>query len=127
MTGFDPASFRDPSGRLFRHAGALYRTCSPQALASFARARESGLLSALESGGVLIPTTLVESAAEGLSSSEVGAHVLKQPELALVSYSYEWSFSMLRDAARLTLDALEICLAKGFVLKDATSSLRRAR
>ena len=55
MTGFDPASFRDPSGRLFRHAGALYRTCSPQALASFARARESGLLSALESAGCAGP------------------------------------------------------------------------
>ncbi len=34
MIGFDPASFRDPSGRLFRHGGAIYRTCSPQALAT---------------------------------------------------------------------------------------------
>jgi len=121
MTGFDPASFRDPSGRLFRHAGALYRTCSPQALASFTRARESALLSALESAGLLIATALVDSAAEGLLPAEVGPKVLKQSELSLVSYSYEWSFSMLRDAARLTLDALENCLAKGFVLKDASS------
>ena len=28
---------------------------------------------------------------------------------------------MLRDAARLTLDVLDACLAKNFVLKDATS------
>lgn len=121
MTEFDPASFRDPSGRLFRHAGALYRTCSPEALASFVRARESGLMGELETAGILVPTTLVDSAAEGLSPAEVGQQLLKQPELAMVSYSYEWSFSMLRDAARLTLGALEICLAKGYVLKDATS------
>ena len=50
-----------------------------------------------------------------------GRQILKQPELPLVSYSYEWSFSMLRDAARLTLDVLDACLAKNFVLKDATS------
>ena len=121
MTGFDPASFRDPSGRLFRHAGALYRTCSSEALASYSRARESGLIDTLESSGQLVPTTLVSAEAEGLSPAQVGQQLLKQAELPLVSYSYEWSFSMLRDAARLTLGVLDACLAKNFILKDATS------
>jgi SAM-dependent methyltransferase len=121
MTGFDPASFRDPSGRLFRHAGAIYRTCSPEALSTFVKARDAGLVDALTSSGLLISSTLVDSAAEGLSPAEVGVQVIRQPELPLVSYSYEWSFSMLRDAALVTLRALEACLDKGFVLKDATS------
>ena len=121
MTGFDPASFRDPSGRLFRHAGSLYRTCSPDALTAFTRARESGLIEALTTSGLLVPTSLVESGAEGLPSAEVGSHVLKQAELPLVSYSYEWSFSMLRDAALLTLAVLDACLTRHFVLKDATA------
>src|SRR5262245_25771179 len=104
MTRFDPASFRDPSGRLFRHSGSLYRTCSVEALNAYTRARESGLLDQLEASGRLVPTTVVSAEAEGLSPADVGPHVLKQPELPVVSYSYEWSFSMLRDAARLTLD-----------------------
>jgi SAM-dependent methyltransferase len=121
MTTFDPASFRDPSGRLFRHAGAIYRTCSPEALKSFESARAAGLLKELTAAGLLVPSTLVESASEGLSPAEVGDRVIRQPELPLVSYSYEWSFSMLRDAALATLHALDVCLGKGFVLKDATS------
>jgi SAM-dependent methyltransferase len=121
MTGFDPASFRDPSGRLFRHRGAVYRTCSPDARATFLRARDAGLLDRLTSLGLIVPSTLVASEAEGLLPSEVGAEVIRQPELPFVSYSYEWSFSMLRDAASATLRTLECCLDHGFVLKDATS------
>ena len=121
MTTFDPASFRDPSGRLFRHAGAIYRTCSPEALASFDRALKTGLVEALTSSGLLVPSTVVESAREGLSPAEVGDRVIRQPQLPLVWYSYEWSFSMLRDAALTTLRAMTLCLDKGFVLKDATA------
>ena len=121
MTEFDPASFRDPSGRLFHHASSVYRTCSSESLASFNRARDAGLIDALIAGGFLVPTSLVESAAEGLSPAEVGTHLLKQARLPVVSYNYEWSFSMLRDAAHSTLAALDLCLTRGFVLKDATA------
>jgi hypothetical protein len=121
MIGFDPASFRDPSGRLFRHAAAIYRTASPDALAVLRQARATGLLDALERDGLFLPTEIVESRAEGLEPSEVGDWVVRQPQLPLVTYSYEWSFSMLRDAALRTLDALGVALAHGFILKDSTS------
>jgi hypothetical protein len=121
MIGFDPASFRDPSGRLFRHDGVVYRTCSPQALADLRRAIDVGLLDALTTAGLLVPSTLVESASAGFSRAEVGEILIRQPAIPFVSYSYEWSFSMLRDAALVTLRALDLCLSKGFVLKDATA------
>ena len=121
MVGFDPASFRDPSGRLFRHNGFVYRTCSPEALATFISARSGGLLESLTSRGLLVPSVLADSAAEGLSLRRSASSVIRQPELPFVSYSYEWSFSMLRDAALVTLDTLDQCLARGFVLKDATA------
>jgi SAM-dependent methyltransferase len=121
MTQFDPASFRDPSGRLFRHSGAIYRTCSHDALNSFVQARDTGLIDTLTSAGLLVPSTLVDSANEGLDPAGVGEHVIRQAELPLVSYNYEWSFSMLRDAALVTLRSLDACLEKGFVLKDATA------
>ena len=39
--------------------------------------------------------------------------------MPLVSYSYEWTFSMLQDAALVTLDILQAALARDVVLKDA--------
>ena len=121
MIGFDPASFRDPSGRLFRHDGSIYRTCSADALTCFVGARDAGLVDALTSAGLLVPSALADSAAEGLPADVVGVQVIKQAELPVVSYSYEWSFSMLRDAAIVTLRAIELCLDRGYILKDATS------
>jgi SAM-dependent methyltransferase len=121
MIGFDPASFRDPSGRLFRYAGAIYRTCSADALAVLRQARGNGLLDALEREGLFVPADVVESGSEGLDPQQVGEWVVRQPQLPLVTYSYEWSFSMLRDAALRTLAALELSLRHGFLLKDATS------
>ncbi len=121
MIGFDPASFRDPSGRLFRRGGAIYRTCSPDALTAYRDARSSGLLDALERQGLFVPSELVSSQSESFDPAVVGDWVVRQAELPLVSYSYEWSFSMVRDAALATLRSLETCLDKGFVLKDATA------
>ena len=121
MIAFDPASFRDPSGRLFRHDGAIFRTASPEALASLHAARSSGLLDDLEQQGLFVPITIVRSEDAGLSAADAGEYVIRQAQLPLVTYSYEWSFSMLRDAALVTLRALESALARGYVLKDATS------
>src|SRR6188768_649107 len=103
MIAFDPASFRDPSGRLFRHDGAIFRTASPEALASLHAARSSGLLDDLERQGLFVPITIVKSQEASLSTADVGEYVIRQAQLPLVTYSYEWSFSMLRDAALVTL------------------------
>jgi hypothetical protein len=121
MIGFDPSSFRDPSGRLFRHGGVIYRTGSADALAGYRDARGSGLLDRLEREGLFAASQLVDARSQGLEPNEVGDSLIKQTELPLVTYSYEWSFSMLRDAALTTLAALEVSLAHGFLLKDATS------
>ncbi len=121
MIGFDPASFRDPSGRLFRHGGAIYRTCSPDALTAYRDARSGGLLDTLERQGLFLPSEILSSQGQGLDPTEVGDWVVRQSELPIVSYVYEWSFSMVRDASLATLRSLETCLEKGFVLKDATA------
>jgi len=45
---------------------------------------------------------------------------LEHARIPIVSYPYEWSFGMLRDAALLTLDLMLAALADGAILKDAT-------
>ena len=39
----------------------------------------------------------------------------------MLSYPYEWSFEMLRDAARLQLALTRQALAEGMITKDASS------
>lgn len=48
------------------------------------------------------------------------AGALEHWAIPFVSYPYEWPFSMLKDAALLTLDILAAGLPENFILKDAT-------
>lgn len=45
---------------------------------------------------------------------------LRHERIPRISYPYEWSFGMLRDAALLTLDLMHAALADGAILKDAS-------
>jgi SAM-dependent methyltransferase len=58
-------------------------------------------------------------APDGLLPGAVAA-VLRHERVPFVSYPYEWSFSMLKDAAMLQLDLMLDALECGLVLKDAT-------
>jgi hypothetical protein len=55
----------------------------------------------------------------GLRAEEYGA-VLRHELIPFVSYPYEWTPGMLRDAALLTLDLILASLDEDLVLKDAT-------
>ena len=48
------------------------------------------------------------------------AGVLRHARIPLVSYPYEWTFGMLRDAALLQLDLLARAIDAGLMLKDAS-------
>jgi hypothetical protein len=48
------------------------------------------------------------------------AGVLRHERIPFVSYPYEWTFSMLKDAALLQLDLLLAALEHDLILKDAT-------
>jgi hypothetical protein len=63
-----------------------------------------------------------ESASLDLAADPARAHaVLRPAEVEFVSYPYEWSFGMLRDAALLTLAVETEARAHGFTLRDASS------
>ena len=47
--------------------------------------------------------------------------MLEHERIPFVSYPYEWTFDMLRDAALLHLKLLESLLQHGWILKDATA------
>ncbi|MGV3618777.1 MAG: SAM-dependent methyltransferase [Fimbriimonas sp.] len=113
-----PGSFRDPSGFIFERDGVLYRQVNRPYAADLDLLDGSGLHEALAKDGLLIRSERVDDAL----ALESGAVAVLAPErVPFVSYPYEWCFGQLRDAALLTLDAMDRALAKGMILKDASA------
>ncbi|MBN8550175.1 MAG: SAM-dependent methyltransferase [Deltaproteobacteria bacterium] len=112
------ASFRDPSGFMFRANGNLYRQVNESYADQYRALMESGLYEALVAKGVLVSHE--EASIDGARDS--AAHKILKPALIpFISYPYEWSFSELKQAALLTLEIQEMALARGMVLKDASA------
>jgi hypothetical protein len=114
---FEPGSFRDPESRIFYKGDAVYRALSADGLSDFEALQASGLLD----DGRVVATEREENVAalKGLLVHEPAA-VLRHERIPFVSYPYEWTFSMLKDAALLQLDLLLASLEHDLVLKDAT-------
>jgi hypothetical protein len=112
-----PASYRDPSGFVFRLDGVFYRQVNRSYRSDFELLLQSGLYKTLTQKGLLV------------SHSEIDADLTRHPErykillpeqIPLISYPDEWSPSQLKTAALLTLQLLRIGLDHGMILKDAT-------
>jgi SAM-dependent methyltransferase len=115
--GLEPGSFRDPESRVFYAGDEVYRALSPDGLEDFKALEASGLLD--DSRVVRTEVAQDTAALRGLLVHEP-AGVLKHERIPFVSYPYEWTFSMLKDAALLQLDLLLAALEKDLVLKDST-------
>jgi hypothetical protein len=114
----DPASFRDPSGYVFRRDGVLYRAIQPVAAPDWTAFQERGLASSLIEDGLLVSH---EPAAPDLAPLPGAAVVIQPREMPLISYPYEWSFSQLRAGALVTLEAHGRALTYGMRLRDASA------
>jgi hypothetical protein len=108
---FDPGSFRDPASRVLHRGDEILRTLSAEGLDHWRTLQASPVFPEWVSSGRLIETEEV---------TEDGTTLLKHRRIPFWSYPYEWSFSMLRDAAALHLDILEEALQNRLTLKDAT-------
>jgi len=113
-----PASFRDPSGFLFRRDGVIYRQVNAVYRPHYERLMGSGLYEKLVEQGLLIPHD-EDSAVEPLAPPAF--KVLRPEPLRLVSYPYEWCFSQLKDAALVTLRVQKLALEHDMILKDASA------
>ena len=112
-----PASFRDPAGFMFWKHGVLYRQINRGYADTFQRLEESGIYGELIEKGWLIQH---ERVLEPMNGDPDAAIWIRPELLPFISYPYEWSFDMLRDAALLTLSIAEYALEKEWMLKDAS-------
>lgn len=112
------ASFRDPSGFVFRHQGRLLRQVNAGYAPHYDALVASGLLRELSEAGLLVSHEEVAPPA----GADPAAHRFLAPrEVPTISYPYEWCFSQLKDAALLTLEIAERALARDLILKDASA------
>jgi ribosomal protein L11 methylase PrmA len=119
----EPGSFRDRDSRVVVAPDAVYRALSGTGADDWRALADSPLLERLRTDGTLIGTEEVDPAALGGAADvlpEGTEAVLRHERVPFVSYPYEWTFGMLREAALLQLDLLLACLDEGLTLKDAT-------
>ncbi len=115
----DPGSFRDPTSRVYLSDDAVWRGLDAEALADFeALAATPFFVDAMATGQVVATDLVTDGRPEGL---EAWAGVLAHERIPVISYPYEWSFEMLRDAARLQLDLVLAALDQDLTTKDASA------
>lgn len=111
----DPGSFRDPTSRVLRDGDRIYRALAPEA--EVAQRTLGGLgffLDAMAAGDIVRTWWADRPAPDGFTA------VLEHERVPVVSYPYEWSFSMLQDAALLQLRLTAAAIDAQYVTKDAT-------
>lgn len=113
------SSFRDPSGFVFSHNDTIYRQINEIYKKEFELFKTSGLYKKLLSEGFIVSHE--EVTLKDYTLAKPGWRVIKPQQIPFISYPYEWAFSMLKDAALLTLKIQKIALAHNMSLKDASA------
>jgi hypothetical protein len=120
----DGGSFRDPDSRVFELGGNVVRGLTGDGLADWDAFVQSGLMAMLVEDGSLVETEPGDAdALAALRSRDPDGSwvaVLRHERVPFVTYPYEWTFSMLRDAALLQLQVTRKALAANLSLKDAS-------
>lgn len=115
----DPGSFRDPTNRVFLDGARVLRGLDEVALAEHQALEATELYRRGLSDGSLVGTTLLDDVPTTLPDGPWAA-VLEHERIPVISYPYEWPFTMLKQAALLQLDLTAAALEEGFITKDAT-------
>jgi len=119
----EPGSFRDRDSRVVVSGDAIYRALSPEGAEDWEAFSGSPLLEQLTAAGRVIGTREVDPSVLGESQDLLPTgitKVLEHDRVPFVSYPYEWTFSMLQDAAKLQLELGAAAIDSGLDLKDAT-------
>ena len=117
----DAGSFRDPTGHVYRSCNRIYRGMDETAAAYLPELfNEAFFQDFITKKEIVHSDILSDKLRAELSSLNHWAIVLEHELIPFISYPYEWSFSMLKDAALLQLEILETSLENGWTLKDVT-------
>lgn len=118
----DRGSFRDRNNRVYDDGTRIYRGISDEALHNWTKISSENFFKAMMRHSKVVPTELVDGMEiPHNSAASKWPAVMSHERVPFISYPYEWSFGMLKDAALLTLDLLERSIPNGWTLKDASA------
>jgi len=118
----EPGSFRDRQGRVYLQHDRVIRALSSAAQSDWEALQATRFFARFVDKGHIVSTRQVGLADTGLADeSSAWVAALEHERIPFISYPYEWSFSMLRDGARLHLDLLLAALDEGMILKDSSA------
>ena len=111
------SSFRDNNGFVFEQNGIFYRQVNRSYQENYDFFISSGLYAQLINSNLLIAHEEIAA-----NSHDINCYkILKPLQLNFITYPASWSFSMLKDAALLTLSIQVEALRHDMILKDASS------
>ena len=127
--GANSGSFRDPANRVYEikpkspgDKARILRGLSEDALEVYQQISEETFFRKALNAGHIVQTDLLTTDDEDARAvmADGWAGVLEHEPVPFVTYPYEWTFNMLKDAALLQLQLIETSLENGWTLKDAT-------
>ena len=125
----EPASFRDPASTVAYLDGRVLRGLTKEGAADFDTLAAAPFFDKAMDDGKLVRTTQVP--VEDLPQSVRGdawVRALEHERIPFVSYPYEWTFSMLKDAALVHLDLLLSALGADLTMPERGEKVpKRAR
>lgn len=104
-------SYRDRHSGVRFEGDAVVRTFDDEGAEWFTAARDAGLLGELSSDGLIVDHEV----------RSVDPLVIESPAIPTITYPYEWTPSMLRDAGLLTLEIARRAWDAGFHIRDASA------
>lgn len=116
----NPASFRDPKGRIFHDGEKILRAIYTPALRDFEFVRANGFIHELIAKQKLLPEIKYSSHILQTQDPKIN-FVLEHPRLRFISYPYEWPFALLKSAALFYLDLHLAALENNITLSDASA------
>jgi SAM-dependent methyltransferase len=118
----EPGSFRDRNNLVFYGSGSVYRGLSEEAFENWESLASKTFFKEYTQKGLVIATEKIDLKKENLTPAfaDHWFAFLKHQPIPFISYPYEWSFGMLKDAALLQLDLLAASLEEDMILKDST-------
>ena len=119
---FEKGSFRDRTSRVLIHNDQVFRVLDHNALQEWHNVREKDFYKKSVEDNHIINSEERELSEFNISNrlTHKWEALLEHERIPFISYPYEWSFEMLKDAALLHLDLLSQALAADIFLKDST-------
>lgn len=112
-------SYRDRDGTVFYRGGRVFRTLSGDAVANWQKLQKTAFFESARKDSRITDTWDVDPEEAGWPAED-GVSIVEHARIPFISYPYEWTFGMLKDAALLHLELMRGALASGMILKDAT-------